>query len=134
MASGGISEIVGLVCLVLHRPVFDDDDCAVSGLLRTGATANCASLLYSEVRPSILVGLSDLCLQPHAIFGIAHDLGRGARPCYERLRHDPTVISSCAADFCTSRTPTSQLVKLSSAFRLLATETSAGFLDARRTQ
>src|SRR5215472_16978065 len=122
MASGGISEIVGLVCLVLHRPVFDDDDCAVSGLLRTGATANCASLLYSEVRPSILVGLSDLCLQPHAIFGIAHDLGRGARPCYERLRHDPTVIPFCAADSCPPHTTTPQPVKHSYVYRLEATE------------
>src|SRR5690348_9882583 len=134
MASGGISEIVGLVCLVLHRPVFDDNDCAVSGLLRIGATANCASLLYSEVRPSILVGLSDLCFQPHAILSIADEFGRGTHPCHKGLRYDPRVISFCPADIRTSRTTTSQPVKLSSAFGLLATDASAGFRKARCTQ
>ncbi len=62
MAIGGIFEIAALVCLAVHRPTFDDDDRAGSGLLRIGAPANCASFLYGAVRPSILVGLSDLRL------------------------------------------------------------------------
>lgn len=107
MAIGGISEIVGFVCLAVHWLTFDDDHRAGSGLLRIGTTTNCASLSYGAVRPSILVGLSDLRLQPHAIRSIAHDLGRGAQPCYECLRYDPTVISSCAADIRTPRTTTS---------------------------
>jgi len=134
MASSGISEIVGLVCLVLHRPVLDDDDCAVSGLLRIGITANCASLLYSEVRPSIVVGLSDLRFQPRAILSIAYDFGRGTRPCHKGLGYDPRVISFGAADIRTSRTTTSQPVKLSSALRLLATDALHAFRDTRRTQ
>lgn len=60
MAIGSIAEIAGFVCLAMHRPSFDDDDRAGSGLLRIGTTTNCASLLYGAVHPYILVGLSDL--------------------------------------------------------------------------
>ena len=93
MAIGGISAIAGLVFLPVDRATIDDHGRAGPGLLRIGATANCASLLYGAVRPGVLVGLSDLRLQPHTILGSAHDLGRGVRPCHERLRYDRTVVS-----------------------------------------
>ena len=110
------------MCLPVHRIAVDDDGRAGPGLLRIGATANCGSVLYGAVRPCSLVGLSDLCFQPHTIFGRAHDLGRGARPCHKRLRYDRTVVSLCPADIRTSRSTTSQPVKLSSASRLPATD------------
>ena len=134
MAIGGISEIAGSVCLAMHRPIVDYDNRAGSGFLRIGATANCSSLFYGAVRASVLIGLFDLRLEPHAIFGVAHDLGRGTRPCYERLGYDPTVISSCAAGIRTSCTTTSRPVRLSSAFWLLATDDSPCFRNARRAQ
>jgi|SRR5579871_1982657 len=134
MATGGISEIAGFMCLAVHRPTFDDDDRAGPGLLRTGTTTNCVSLLYDAVRAGILVGLSNLRLRPRAIVGSAHDLGRDARPGYEHLRYSPTVISFCPSDIRTSRSTTSQPLKLSSAARLLSTVASPAFRDARRAQ
>ena len=115
MAIGGISELAGSVCLAVCRPVVDYDNRAGSGFLRIGAAANCASLFYGAVHASVLIGLFDLRLQPHSIFGIAHDFGRCTRPCHPRLGYDSTVISSCAADIRASRTTTSRTLKLSSA-------------------
>ena len=103
MAGSGISEMAGLVCLPGHRPAVADDHRAGLGLLRIAATANRASVLYGAVRSRLRVRLSDLCLQPHTILGSADDLGRGARPCHERLRHDRTVLSFCPADVRTAR-------------------------------
>ena len=134
MASGGLSEMAGLVCLPGHRPTVDDDHRAGPGLLRIGATANRASVLYGAVRAGILVGLSDLCLQPLTILGSARDLGCGARPCHERLRYDRTVLSFCLADVRTARSTTSQPIKLSSASRLLASDALTRFPDAGRTR
>jgi hypothetical protein len=131
---GGISEIAGFVRLPVHRPAVDDDDRASPALLRIGATAHGASLWYGALRPSVLGGLSDLCLRPHAILGSAHDFGRGTRPYHERLRHDRTVVSFCPADVRTSRSTTSQPVKLSSAFRLLVSYALPAFSGARRTR
>ena len=108
--------------LPVHRIAVDDDGRAGPGLLRIGATASCGSVLYGAVRPGILVGLSDLRLQPHAILGGAHDFGRGARPYHERLRYDRAVVSFCPADVRLSRSTTSQPVNLCSASGLLASD------------
>ena len=126
--------MAGLVCLPGHRPAVDDHYRPGPGLLRIGAPANRASVLYGAIRSGILVGLSDLCLQPLTILDSAHDLGRGARPGHERLRHDRTVLSFCPADVRAARSTTSQPIKLSSASRLLASDALTRFRDAGRTR
>lgn len=134
MAIGGISEIAGLVFLPVDRAAIDDDARAGPGLLRIAATANCASLLYGAFRPGLLVGLSNLRLQPHTILGSAHDLGRGVRPCHERLRYDRTFVSFWPADVRTSRSTTSQPVDSHSKSGLLAGDTFLGFSGSRRSR
>ncbi len=103
-----------MVCLSVHRPLNDDDDCAGAGLLRVGVTTYYASLRYVAVGPGVFVGLPHLRRRPHAILGSTHDLGRGTGARRHRQPYYRTVLPFRFADLCASRSTTSFLLKLSS--------------------